>query len=140
MIPSTMHQPPNLERRQGRWHSQMIPPLQYRGKEESIGGNWFTTILCQSSRQHAIVCPEHHCKEAGDTRCELANKWAKQVLEYAAKHQNATILYRASDMRPKIHSDSSYLNDDDAKSNYGGSFSWNRNKTLTNRCSSMAIS
>jgi hypothetical protein len=46
----------------------------------------------------------------------------KQLLNYAATHPEATILYRASDMILKIHSDASYLSVSKARSRAGGWF------------------
>ncbi len=41
---------------------------------------------------------------------------------YAATHQNTTVKYYASNMVLKLASDSSYLNELDTESNYGGYF------------------
>ena len=44
------------------------------------------------------------------------------LLYYCNTHPSATIRYYASDMILKIHSDTSYLNEPEAKSRYGGHF------------------
>ena len=55
---------------------------------------------------------------------ELTSKWVDQVLDYVATHHNAKITYHVSDMRLLIHINVSYLNDHNAKNNYGDIFSW----------------
>ena len=44
------------------------------------------------------------------------------MLDYLTTHPNAKIRYWQSDMRLVIHSDTSFLTEWDAKSNYGGYF------------------
>ena len=45
-----------------------------------------------------------------------------QLLNYAATHPNATVVYHASDMVLHIHSDASYLSESEARSRIGGFF------------------
>ena len=47
---------------------------------------------------------------------------AKQVLDYLATHQDATIRFRASDMILNVHSDASYLSETKAHSRACGHF------------------
>ncbi len=47
---------------------------------------------------------------------------AKQVLDYLATHQDATIRFRASDMILNVHSDASYLSETKAHSRVCGHF------------------
>jgi hypothetical protein len=49
-------------------------------------------------------------------------KDAVQFLNYCASHPNATIRYQSSDMILKIHSDTSYLSEAQARSRAGGHF------------------
>ena len=46
----------------------------------------------------------------------------KQLLDYCATHPDAIIRYLASDMQLIVHSDSSYLNEPDARSRAGGHY------------------
>ena len=54
--------------------------------------------------------------------------WLNWLLDYLATHPDAKIRYWQSYMRFLIHSDSSFLVEWDAKSNYGGYFylGWNQ--------------
>jgi len=45
-----------------------------------------------------------------------------QLLDYCATHPDAVTRYHASDMQLRIHSDSSYLNEPEARSRVGGHF------------------
>ena len=56
------------------------------------------------------------------TQTELTNKWVEQVLDYVMPHQNTKIKHHASDMQLLVHRDSSYLNDHNTRSSYGGYF------------------
>lgn len=51
---------------------------------------------------------------------ELTNKWASWILDYVATHPDLHIQYYASDIKLKVHSNASYLNEDEARSSYGG--------------------
>jgi hypothetical protein len=52
-----------------------------------------------------------------------ANKVIK-LLNYCNTHQETKIRYHASDMILHIHSDASYLSENESKSRAGGSFTW----------------
>ena len=53
---------------------------------------------------------------------EKTEKAVTQLMDYLAKHPDATIRYHASDMILKIHSDASYLTEPKARSRIGGHF------------------
>ena len=62
---------------------------------------------------------------------ELTNTWGKQVLNYVITHQNVKIKYHLGDMWLIIHSDASYINEENARSNYGENvFSAGTNPTM----------
>ena len=50
-----------------------------------------------------------------------------QLLNYCAKHPNATVFYHATDMVLHVESDVSYLSESNARSCSGGHFSLVRN-------------
>ena len=58
----------------------------------------------------------------------LTKKWTQQLLDYAATYPNTSIRYYKSDMILKQYSDSSYNNEENARSSYGGYFflGWNQ--------------
>ena len=60
---------------------------------------------------------------------ETTRMWSNWLLDYFATHPTAKIRYWQSDMRLIMHSDSSFLVEWDAKSNYGGYLYlvWNQN-------------
>ena len=53
---------------------------------------------------------------------ELTKAWTDHLLDYCATHPHAVVRYWKSDMVLKIHSDTSFLNEDNARSSYGGYF------------------
>ncbi|KAL7545164.1 hypothetical protein ACHAWF_008520 [Thalassiosira exigua] len=59
---------------------------------------------------------------------QKTNKWASHFMDYAATNPGATVRYYTSEMKLKIHSDSSYLNEENVQSSFGGYFflGWNQ--------------
>ena len=56
------------------------------------------------------------------TATKKTNNKVTQLLDYLATHPNATIRYRASDMKLNTHSDASYLSEKGARSRAAGYF------------------
>jgi hypothetical protein len=53
---------------------------------------------------------------------ERTNQSIQQLLDYCHTNPNATVIYKASDMKLHIHSDAGYLNESKARSRAGGHF------------------
>jgi hypothetical protein len=73
---------------------------------------------------------------------EKAQAATNQLFDYLATHPDAAIRYHASDMILHIHSDASYLSVSNARSRFGGLFSWAANlpiKTYLTDQSSMSL-
>jgi hypothetical protein len=64
---------------------------------------------------------------------ETTEAHVQQLLDYLARHPDATIRYHKSDMILNIHSDASYLSETKARSLAAGYFSWAPHQPPTNR-------
>jgi hypothetical protein len=105
------------------------PPLSETEKtriQSIVGTNWYyaravdPTIITALS---ALASQQAH-------PTELTAKRVVKYLNYMATHQNATIRYHRSDMILKNHTDSSYLNEPDARSRQGAHFYLGNDTTI----------
>ena len=91
-------------------------PLNKEDKKRVLG----SLLLHARAIDNKLLYALHTIARKQAAPMELRNKWVKPVLDYDATHPFETTKYQANNMRLKIHSDSSYLNEDNAKSNYSG--------------------
>jgi hypothetical protein len=98
--------------------SAPLSPEEKQQVQSIVGTNWYygrsvdpTSIMALSALASQQAKPTQNTA-----------KRIVKYLNYMATHQNATIRYQASDMLLKIHADSSYLNEPEARSRQGAHF------------------
>jgi len=97
------------------------PPLDQKGKkriEKIVGSLLHYARAVDTALLKALNSMSR--KQSAPTK--LTEEWSNRALDYVATHPNAEVLYKASDITLKVHSNASYLNEDQARSSHGGYF------------------
>ena len=109
-------------------NSPPILPDKIKRIQEVVG----TLLYYARAVDSTMLCALSSLASAQAKGTEETLRATDQLLDYCASHPNAGIVYHASDMRLRIHSDASYLSEPQARSRAGGHFYLTNNNNDNN--------
>ena len=96
--------------------SKKLPPERVKRLQQIVGVFMWYARITDLTMQPAISIISSMQAQATEKVEELVNHF----LQYASRYPNAKLIYKASDMKLKVHSDASYLGESEARSRAGG--------------------
>lgn len=99
-------------------HSPILPPDQIKVVQQVVGSLLYYARVVDST----LLVPLNSLGQQQSNATIQTQRRVRHLLDYCATHPLAILRFSASDMILKVHSDASYLSEEDSKSRYGGHF------------------